>query len=88
MVIAALVMVCVPAAAQTQVEVPAWGARAVVERVIGWIGGWWTAVAGSEAEPPPGNDETVSLPEGPGDAVTTGDPLPVPQLFPELDPHG
>jgi hypothetical protein len=88
MVVAALVAACVPAVAQAQVEAPAWGGGAVVERVIGWIGGWWTAVAGSETEPPPEGDETVGLPEGPGDALTTGDPLPVPQLFPELDPDG
>lgn len=87
-VIAALAAASVPAAAQAQVEAPSWGGGAVVERVIGWIGGWWTAVAGSETEPPPEGGEAVGLPDGPGDAVTTGGPFTGPQLFPELDPDG
>jgi hypothetical protein len=88
MVIGMLVAACVPAVAQAQVEAPAGGGGAVVERVIGWIGGWWTAVAGSETEPPPEGDETtVVMPDGEGTDLTVLNP-PTPQVFPEYDPTG
>lgn len=90
MVIAALVAACgVPAVAQAQVGAPAWGGGAVVERLIGWIGGWWTAVAGSETEPPPEGDETTDVvPDGSGTDSTVGDLLPPTEVFPEYDPNG
>lgn len=90
-VIAALAAASVPAVAQAQVEAPAWGGGAFVERVVGWIGGLWTAVAGSETGPvlPVGGDETVGVePWGAGDGETLANPLPEPEVYPEFDPEG
>jgi hypothetical protein len=91
MVIAALVAACgVSVAAQAQVEAPAWGGGAVVERVIGWIGGWWTVVAGSETEPVPAEDGDVGdpVPGGPGVGESLESPLPETEVYPEFDPNG
>lgn len=91
MVIAALVVASVPVVAQAQVEAPAWGAGAVVDRVIGWIGGLWTVVAGSETGLilPVDGDETVGgEPWGAGDGETLVNPLPESEVYPEFDPEG
>lgn len=78
----------VPAVAQAQIEAPAWGSGTVAERVVGWIEGLWRAVAGSETEPVPPGDGGETVDGGPGDVVTSEDPLPTSDLYPEFDPDG
>lgn len=91
LVVAMLVATVAPAVAQAQVEAPAWGGATVVERLVGWIGGLWTAVAGSEisSAAPVGGDEAGGVgPEGAGDMVTSPLPPPETEVYPEFDPNG
>lgn len=76
----------VPTVAQAQVEQPRWAGSGIVERLAGWIGGLWSAVARSESD---GGGETVEAePEGPSMTTTSDDPAIQGEVFPELDPDG
>lgn len=77
--------------AQAQVEVPQWGGGTVAERVIGWIGQLWTAVAGGNAEPaaPADGGGTVGVvPDGRELTTTSDDPSTETSVYPEFDPNG
>jgi hypothetical protein len=80
-----------PAMAQAQAEPPGWGGGAAswgtaVERVLGWLDGLWSAVAGSETETlsPDGGD----MVEGGGEGSTDEEPPTQPNAFPLVDPNG
>ena len=92
MVVAVLVVAAtVSGVAQAQDETPRWGGAAVAERLIGWIEGLWTAVAGSQADPvAPGDGDgtTAAPPEVPGIATTSDDPSTQTEVYPEFDPDG
>lgn len=92
MVVAVLaVATMVPAGAQAQDEAPRWHGATVAERLIGWIEGVWTAVAGSKADPVvpgDGGGATTAVPEGPGIATTSDGSSTQAELYPELDPDG
>jgi hypothetical protein len=77
--------------AQAQVEVPQWGGGTVAERVIGWIGELWNAVAGAKAEPAApadGGGTDGVAPDGPELTSTSGDPSTETNVYPEFDPDG
>lgn len=77
-----------PTLAQAQAEPPGWGEGTAVERILGWLEGLWSAVAGSEtATPPPEEDDA--------EALDFGDVLELPDSpsnhndsYPGLDPNG
>jgi hypothetical protein len=85
-----------PAVAQAQAEPPGWGGGAAswgtaVERVLGWLDGLWSAVAGSETEPLPpedGGDGIVLLLDGDGENSTDGSDPTKPKAYPGYDPDG
>lgn len=89
--VALAVAIGIAGVAQAQVEGPQWGGSAVAERVLGWIEGLWTAVAGAKAEPaaPADGGGTVGVvPDGSELTSTAEDPSTETQVFPELDPDG
>lgn len=92
MVVAVLaVATLVPGVARAQDGAPAWGAGAVAARLIGWIEGLWSAVAGAETDPvkPADGGETLGVaPGGPVVGPTSDDPSTETKLYPELDPDG
>lgn len=85
-----------PAMAQAQAEAPGWGGGAAswgtaVERVLGWLDGLWSAVAGSETEPPKedgGEEGIILLFDGEGENSTDGSDPTKPKAFPGYDPDG
>lgn len=90
-VVALAVATLVAGVAQAQVEGPQWGEGIVAERLIGWIEGLWTAVAGAKADPVvpgDGGGTTEVAPDGPGIAATSDDPSTETEVFPEFDPDG
>jgi hypothetical protein len=82
-----------PAMAHAQAEPPGWGGGAaswgtVAERVLGWLGGLWSTVAGSETEAPPPEEDDAGEPD-------FGVVLELPNIpenhndsYPGLDPDG
>lgn len=77
-----------PAMAHAQAEPSGWGGGAVVERVLGWLDGLWSAVAGSETEPPPPEEDDAQY-------LDFEDELELPDIpsnnndsYPGLDPDG
>lgn len=83
-----------PAMAQAQAEPPGWVGGAAswgtaAERVLGWLDGLWSAVAGSESESlSPDGGGAVNLVEGGGEGSTDEEPPTHPSAFPLVDPNG
>lgn len=89
--VALAVAITIAGVAQAQVEVPQWGGGTVAERVIGWMGELWTAVAGATEEPaaPADGGGTVGVaPDGSEITSTSGDPSTETNVYPEFDPDG
>lgn len=86
-----------PAMAQAQAEPPGWGGGAagwgtVAERVLGWLDGLWSAIAGSGTKKAPeeegGGEGVVLVLDGDGESSTDGSDPTKPKAFPGYDPDG